>query len=97
MNIKDFLELAIILGSITSAIFKFAHLEAKIYERIASVDNKLQLHMTECEGDRQMYEYRLNATDKALEHKFNRLANWIKQLAGFLHKESGFQIRDDQY
>ncbi|MEH2049576.1 hypothetical protein [Nostoc sp.] len=44
-----------------------------------------------------IYEYRLNNADKTIEHKFNRLANWITQIAGYLHKKTGFQIRDDKF
>ncbi|MCL6752261.1 hypothetical protein KBT16_15340 [Nostoc sp. CCCryo 231-06] len=54
--------------------------------------------VTQYQADKEnIYEYRLNTTDKLIEHKFNRLANWVNQISGYLHKESGFQIRDDKF
>jgi hypothetical protein len=60
-------------------------------------EKKLEVHVTEYTEKKLFSEYRHNATDKQLEHKFNRLRGLIKQLAGFLNKESGFILRDDEY
>ncbi|MBE9054173.1 hypothetical protein IQ243_28035 [Nostocales cyanobacterium LEGE 11386] len=66
-------------------------------DRLVSIEKKIDIHLTEYAEKKVFVEYRFNATDKLIEHKFNRLANWIKQITGFLNKESGFQIRDDQF
>lgn len=66
-------------------------------DRLASVEKKLDIHLVEYAEKKLFAEYRFNATDKLIEHKFKRLANWIKQIGGFLNKESGFQIRDDEF
>ncbi|MEH1802142.1 MAG: hypothetical protein V7L13_23870 [Nostoc sp.] len=88
---------------------RISHVEANILivvdslkdgliEKINTTNNKLEIHITEYKGDKEyVYLYRLNANDKAIEHKFNRLANWITQIAGFLHEKTGFQIRDDKF
>jgi hypothetical protein len=55
------------------------------------------VHLTEYTEKKLFAEYRHNSTDKLVEHKFNRLRGLIKQLAGFLNKESGFILRDDEY
>ncbi|MBD2605479.1 hypothetical protein H6G81_13285 [Scytonema hofmannii FACHB-248] len=60
-------------------------------------EKRLEVHLTEYTEKKLFSEYRHNATDKQLEHKFNRLRGLIKQLAGFLNKESGFILRDDEY
>jgi hypothetical protein len=66
-------------------------------ERLYVNEKKLDVHLTEYTEKKLFSEYRHNATDKQLEHKFNRLRGLIKQLAGFLNKESGFILRDDEY
>lgn len=88
---------------------KISHTEANILvvvdnikdnliERINATNSKVEIHITEYKGDKEyIYLYRLNANDKAIEHKFNRLANWITQIAGFLNRKEGFQIRDDKF
>jgi hypothetical protein len=86
MNVKDFLEIALIVGTIISAIFKFAHLEHRIYEKITGVDNKLQLHITECDGEREMFDYRLNGLNEKIEHKANRFWEELKGVKGWIQK-----------
>jgi hypothetical protein len=73
-------------------------LKDNLIERINTTNSKLEIHTTEYKGDKEyIYIYRLNANEKTIEHKFNRLANWITQVAGFLHRKTGFQIRDDKF
>ncbi|MBD2360054.1 hypothetical protein H6G36_02370 [Anabaena minutissima FACHB-250] len=73
------------------------HLKDNFVDRLYTVEKKLDVHLTEY-GEKKLFaEYRHNATDKLVEHKFNRLSGLIKQLSGFLHKESGFVLRDDEY
>jgi hypothetical protein len=72
-------------------------LKDNLVDRLYIVEKKLDVHLTEYSEKKVFLEYRLNDTDKRIEHKFNRLSNWIKQIAGFLNKESSFQIRDDQF
>jgi len=66
-------------------------------DRLYLSEKKLDVHLTEYTEKKLFSEYRHNATDKQLEHKFNRLRGMIKQLSGFLSKESGFVLRDDEY
>jgi hypothetical protein len=67
-------------------------------ERIIVLERKVDVHLAKYDGDKKyIYLYRLNANNKLVVNKFNRLANWITQIAGFLHKHSGFQIRDDKF
>ncbi|WP_029638765.1 hypothetical protein [[Scytonema hofmanni] UTEX B 1581] len=66
-------------------------------EKLYLNEKRLEVHLTEYAEKKLFSEYRHNATDKLLEHKFNRLSGLIKQLTGFLNKESGFIIRDDEY
>jgi hypothetical protein len=86
MNVKDSLEITLLVGSIVTAIFKFAHLEHRIYEKITGVDNKLQLHITECAGDREMFEYRLNGLNEKIDHKANRFWDEFKALKAWVQK-----------
>ncbi|MBD2609456.1 hypothetical protein H6G81_34445 [Scytonema hofmannii FACHB-248] len=72
-------------------------LKDNLAERLYINEKKLEVHLTEYTEKKLFSEYRHNATDKQLEHKFNRLRGLIKQLAGFLNKESGFILRDDEY
>lgn len=81
----------------TNTLKAIDQLEDKLGVRFQETEKKLDIHLTEYSEKKVFLEYRLNGIDKAIEHKFNRLANWIKQVTGFLHKESGFQIRDDQF
>jgi hypothetical protein len=66
-------------------------------DRLYTVEKKIDVHLTEYGEKKQFTEYRFNDIDKRIEHKFTRLANWIKQIAGFLNKSSDFHIRDDQF
>ncbi|MEH1940087.1 MAG: hypothetical protein V7L01_07710 [Nostoc sp.] len=82
----------------TNLLLAIDNLKDNLADRINTTNSKVEIHITEYKADKEyIYLYRLNASDKALEHKFNRLANWITQIAGFLHKETGFQIRDDKF
>jgi hypothetical protein len=83
---KDVLEVALLVGSLVSVIFKFAQLESKIYEKITSVDNRLQLHVTECSGDREMFDYRLNGLNEKLDHKSTRFWDELKTVKGWIQK-----------
>lgn len=103
--------LTIILGllALIGSIYRLAQVEANINARISLleynliskldlIERRLEVHVTQYQSDKEnIYEYRLNNADKTIEHKFNRLANWITQIAGYLHKEGGFQIRDDKF
>lgn len=72
-------------------------LRDKLVDRFHETEKKLDVHLTEYAEKKQFVEYRINDTDKKIEHKFNRLANWIKQIADHLGKESSFQIKDDRF
>lgn len=73
-------------------------LKDSLTDKINVLNGKLEIHTAKYEGDKEyIYIYRLNANEKTIEHKFNRLANWITQIAGFLHRKTGFQIRDDKF
>lgn len=109
IDINNVLTILIGLVTLIGTIYKLAQVKANINARISSVEynlsnrisateNKLGVHLVEYQGDKEnIYEYRLNATDKTIEHKFNRLANWINQMAALLYKQYGFQIRDDKF
>ncbi len=72
-------------------------LKDNFVDRLYVNEKKLDIHLTEYAEKKIFSEYRHNSTDKLVEHKFNRLRGLIKQLAGFLSKESGFILRDDEY
>ncbi|MCC5606641.1 hypothetical protein LC612_07535 [Nostoc sp. CHAB 5834] len=82
----------------TSLLLALDNLKDSLVDRINVTNTKLEIHITKYEGDKEyIYLYRLNDNEKTIEHKFNRLANWITQVAGFLHRKTGFQIRDDKF
>jgi hypothetical protein len=91
--------LTIIMGllAVIGSIYRLAQVEANIISKINNLDKKVDVHLTEYSEKKQFVDYRLNANEKLIEHKFNRLAGWIKQITGFLGKESNFHIRDDQF
>lgn len=106
--------LVVVIGLITiiSAIYRLAQIEANLItkislleytlnSKIALIDTKIMAHLIQYEHDKEyIYLYRLNDHDTTIEHKFNRLANWITQISGYLNKENkemGFQIRDDKF
>ncbi|MDZ8086513.1 MAG: hypothetical protein RMY16_13290 [Nostoc sp. DedQUE12b] len=73
-------------------------LKDSLVDKLNAINAKLEIHITKYEGDKEyIYIYRLNDNEKTIEHKFNRLASWITQIAGFLHRKTGFQIRDDKF
>lgn len=106
--------LSIIVGllAIIGSIYRLAQMEANIIARmslleyslntkISIVEAKIVGHLIQYDNDKEyIYMYRLNDNEKTIEHKFNRLANWINQISGYLNKqneETGFQIRDDKF
>jgi hypothetical protein len=98
IDINNALTIAAGLLAVIGAIYRLAQIEAKINDKIDEVDKRLEILLTQYAGDKEyIYIYRLNNLDKAIEHKFNRLANWITQMASFLHRKTGFQIRDDKF
>ncbi|WP_375495402.1 hypothetical protein [uncultured Nostoc sp.] len=69
-----------------------------LLNKLNSTDGKIERHLVQYEGDKEnIYIYRLNDNSKAIEHKFNRLANWITQIAALLYKQCGFQIQDNKF
>jgi hypothetical protein len=81
----------------TNTLLAIDTLKDSLIDKVYTTDKKLDIHLIEYTEKKLFTEYRLNGTDKLVEHKFNRLANWLDQIAGFLHKQSGFQIRDDKF
>ncbi|MCC5620194.1 hypothetical protein [Nostoc sp. CHAB 5715] len=81
----------------TNLLTAIDSLKDNFSDRLYVNEKKLDVHLTEYTEKKFFAEYRHNATDKLVEHKFNRLRGLIKQLAGFLNKESGFILRDDEY
>lgn len=81
----------------TKVLTAVDQLKDNVTDRLYTVEKKLDIHLVEYQGKKEHYDYRIHDFDKRLEHKFNRLRNLIKQLAGFLNKESGFVLRDDEY
>lgn len=81
----------------TNVLNAVDQLKDNIVDKLYTTERKLDVHLTEYAGKKEHYEYRINDFDKRLDHKFNRLRGLIKQLAGFLSKESGFILRDDEY
>jgi len=72
-------------------------LKDTLLEKINSITQRIEIHLTEYQGRKEHYDYRIHDFDNRLQHKFNRLRDLIKQLAGFLNKQSGFVMRDDEY
>ena len=82
----------------TKLLLVVDNLKDNLIDKLNTINSKLEIHITEYKGDKEyIYVYRLNTNEKLIEHKFNRLANWITQIAGFLHRKTGFQIRDDKF
>ncbi|MBW4615478.1 MAG: hypothetical protein KME21_19810 [Desmonostoc vinosum HA7617-LM4] len=81
----------------TTVLSAVDQLKDNVVDKLYATEKKLDIHLTEYTEKKLFAEYRHNATDKLVEHKFNRLRGLIKQLAGFLNKESGFVLRDDEY
>jgi hypothetical protein len=81
----------------TSLLNAIDQLKDNFVDRLYAVEKKLDIHLTEYQGRKEHYDYRIHDFDGQLKHKFNRLRGLIKQLAGFLNKESGFVMRDDEY
>lgn len=105
---KQHLDTIISICALVGMIWRIAELKSKIYSAIEDlrdetektttrIEHKLDIHLTEY-GEKKMFtEYLIHNLDAKIEHKFKRLANWVRQISGFLNKQSDFQIRDDEY
>jgi protein associated with RNAse G/E len=107
-DFKNYLDIILALCGLTAIIYRIAQVEAKIYQAIDSLKDdlikevttdkhKLELHLIEWQEKKENYAYRLASIEQLVKHKFERLANWIKQITGFLSRESNFIIRDDEW
>ncbi|MBW4673347.1 MAG: hypothetical protein KME52_04820 [Desmonostoc geniculatum HA4340-LM1] len=78
-------------------LYAVDQLKDSFVDRLYKVEKKLDVHLVEYKEKKLFTEYRLNGLESLIKHKFDRLANWVKQIVGFLNKNSGFQIRDDKF
>lgn len=69
-------------------------LRGNIVDRLYANEKKLDVHLTEYQGKKEHYDYRINDFDNRLLHQGNRIKDWIDQIATHLHENSGFIIRD---
>jgi hypothetical protein len=72
-------------------------LKDELIKEILQNKHKIDLHLVEWNEKKEVYAYRFGSLESLIKHKFDRLANWIKQIANFLNKQSNFQTRDDEY
>lgn len=105
---KDYIEIILGFFALVGVIYRIAQAESSIYkaidalkdsvsERVSQQEHLLQLHLVEWQEKKEVYTYRFNSLEQLIKHKFDRLSNWIKQVGGFLNKQSGFIIRDDEW
>jgi len=78
-------------------LFAVDQLKDALSDKLHEVDKKLDLHLTEYHEKQIFVEYRLGGLESLIKHKFERLANWIKQVADLLYQHFGFQIKDDKF
>lgn len=95
----------IMLGlTLIATIYNIAKSEAKVYkyiddlvdkifERQAKTEKDLAVHFSLYEERRESVDYQLNSLNQKIDHKFNRLHSWVKELQDFL-KEHGFFSRE---
>ncbi|MDZ8096724.1 MAG: hypothetical protein RMZ42_33020 [Nostoc sp. DedQUE05] len=81
----------------TTVLSAVDQLKDNLVDRLYTVERKVDVHLTEYSEKKLFVEYRLNGLESMIKHKFDRLANWVKQIVGFLNKQSNFQIRDDKF
>ncbi len=105
---KDYLETMVaaftILGGFAAIIWRLAQVKGEIeksidslkdysFARITATEHRLDLHLTEYAGKKELIEYRLNGHDEAIDHKFKRCWDEIKDIQGHLAKD-GFIPRN---
>ena len=61
---------------------------------INEIKHKLALLEVEIKNDQGKFEYLYNDIRKALDHKFGRAENMIKDINGYLEKEGNFKSRN---
>ncbi len=100
MNIPINAEIVIMIVTLTATIYKIAQLEAKIYkyvddlakniaERQSVTEKDLAVHFSVYEERKETVDYQINSLNQKIDHKFNRLHGWIKDLQEFL-KDHGY-------
>ncbi|WGV23372.1 hypothetical protein [Halotia branconii] len=94
ITLKDALEFAILISGVIAVVVRITRLESKIHERITAVDNRLLLHISECNGDKEMVLYRINGLNEKIDHKFGRLHSIQKDIQDFLAKTTSFIKRE---
>ncbi|MHC5861065.1 hypothetical protein [Nostoc sp.] len=81
----------------TKLLFVIDEIKDSFSEKLYETVKKLDIHLTEYGEKKIFVEYRLNGLESLIKHKFERLANWIKQIADLLYQHFGFQIKDDKF
>lgn len=95
INIKDTLEVLVLLSAAAGMLYRLAKIEGRMESQITHAVYELKLHLTACNGDKEMTEYRLNGLDEKIDHKFERLQSNQKEIQQFLQKTSSFVPRDN--
>lgn len=94
MNVKDSIEIVIGVLALVGWIYQLASFERRIYERIASLEAKLNIHMTDYQNRKESVDYRMGELNNKIEHVKSRLWEQISQIQRFLEKRYTFRTRE---
>lgn len=94
MNLKDSIEILIGIIALIGWIYQLASFERRIYERIAALEAKLNIHMTDYQNRRESVDYRMGELNHKIEHSKSRLWEQVSQIQRFLEKRYTFRVRE---
>lgn len=96
----------ILLGlTLIGVVYKVAQSERRIYDaidaqkdflndRCNSLEKRLDLQILAQENRKEFVDYRMNATDKLIDHKAARLLGAINDIQGYLERTGTFRKRE---
>lgn len=94
MNLKDSIEIMIGIVALVGWIYQLASFERRIYERIAAIEAKFEVHLTDYRNRRESVDYRMGELNHKIEHVKTRLHEQITQIQRFLEKRYTFRTRE---
>ena len=72
---------------------KIAESNLKLERKIDALNHKLDIHVAKVDERGEFSEYIINAIDKKIDHKFQRIWDNVREIQQFLEKKLAYTIR----
>lgn len=95
IDLKNSIEIILGIASIIAIIYKVNKTEFNIKQEIAKTNARLELVVKESSLRKEMLDYLIHKMDEKIDHKFNQLQSYQREIQNFLSKNHNFIIRNN--